>query len=328
LDIVKPPYTITEMAKAFLTKIEELLVHLEYGTGFKKNIQLHMENRLRTIHSSCAIEGNNLSLSEVRDIISGKAVIGTPKDIQEVKNAYDTYAKLMSFDPYSITDFLEAHRLMTDGLISESGKFRSGDVGVYSGGTIVHMGARPHLVQGLIANLFAWAKQSELHPIFISTIIHYEIEVIHPFADGNGRMGRLWHTLLLAKWKEVLAWLPMESTIYNKRPQYYKALQDSGVVNDCAIFMEYCLSAILETITIQFKQQEKALANLSEIQKGILKILQKSSLSRKEIFAAIGISGDSRAYKRHIEPLMALGLIEMTVPDKPNSRVQRYRIVR
>jgi len=325
--IANPPYTLTEKAKELLQRIEELLVRLEYKTGFKRNIQLHMENRIRTIQSSCAIEGNILTLSEVRDVISGKHIIAPQKDILEVKNAHTTYAKLMTFDPYSISDFLVAHALMTEGLISESGKFRSVDVGVYSGNIMVHMGARPHFVQGLVADLFIWAKQSGLHPIYLSSIVHYEIESIHPFADGNGRMGRLWHTLILAKWKEVFAWLPMESAIYCKRPQYYQALQKSGTANDSAIFIEYCLSAIFETITSQIKLQEKALANLSKIQKDILKALEKGNLTRKEIFATVGISGDTRAYKRHIEPLITMGLVEMTVPDKPNSKMQKYRVI-
>ncbi len=201
----KPPYTITEKAADYLAKIVETVTRLEFGTGFKRDIKLHRENRLRTIHSSLAIEGNTLTLGEITAVIDGKAVAGKQTEIKEVKNAYEAYDKIMTFDPYASKDFLKAHNLMTQGLLSESCKFRSGDVGVFDGDAVVHIGARPQFVSQLMEDLFSWAKVSELHPVLKSAILHYEIETIHPFADGNGRMGRLWQTLLLAKWNPVFA---------------------------------------------------------------------------------------------------------------------------
>lgn len=326
----KPPYTITEKAADYLAKIVETVTRLEFSTDFKRDIKLHRENRVRTIYSSLAIEGNALSLGEVTAIIEGKVVAGKQTEIKEVKNAYQAYDEIMTFDPYAISDFLKAHKLMTDGLIKESGKFRSGNVGVFDGDKVVHIGVRPQFVPQLMEELFDWAKASKLHPVLKSAILHYEIETIHPFADGNGRMGRLWQTLLLAKWKAIFAWIPMESVLYQNRTQYYQAIEDARHANDSGVFIEFTLSALYDIIATQEKHQvkhkDKHQVALSDTQIEVLKALDGKTLSRKNIFAAIGMNSDSRSFKRHIEPLLIAGFIEMTVPDKPNSRLQKYRL--
>jgi Uncharacterized conserved protein len=161
----KPPYTITEKAADYLAKIVEHLTRLEFGTDFKRDIKLHRENRVRTIHSSLAIEGNSLSLDEVAAVIEGEMAAGKQTEIKKVKNAYEAYDQIMTFDPYSPRDFLRTHKLMTDGLVMESGKFRSGDAGVFDGGSAVHIGARPQFVPGLASDLLGWAKESERHPV-------------------------------------------------------------------------------------------------------------------------------------------------------------------
>jgi Fic family protein len=326
----KPPYTITEKAADYLAKIAEAATRLEFGTEFKRDIRLHRENRMRTIYSSLAIEGNSLSLDDVTAIIQGKVVAGRQEEIKEAKNAYEAYDKIMTFDPYSVSDFLKAHHLMTQGLLKDSGKFRSGDVGVFEGDKAVHIGARPQFISQLMEELLEWAGKSELHPVLKSAVLHYEIETIHPFSDGNGRMGRLWQTLLLAKWNAIFAWIPMESILYQNRPQYYQAIEDARKANDSGVFIEFTLAAIFDIIELQEKHQEKHIVKhqveLSDIHIAILKALENKSLSRKDIFAAIGLGGDSRSFKRNIEPLLTGGLIEMTVPDKPNSRLQKYRL--
>lgn len=178
-------------------------------------------------------------------------------------------------------------------------------------------------------------RNIKLHPLLKSAIIHCEIETIHPFADGNGRMGRLWQTLILAKWNEIFAWLPMESLIYEKRPRYYTVLQNAQRKNDASEFIEFTLSAILETVEMQEKYQEEhkdehkdehIVEQLSDTMILVLRALEPKSLSRKEIFEAIGMKNDFRAFKRNVEPLLTDGLIEMTVPDKPSSKLQKYRL--
>ena len=236
----------------------------------------------------------------------------------------------MTFDPYSIGHFLKAHQLMMDSLVNESGSFRRGDVGVFDGDVAIHIGARPQFVPQLMEELFGWAKESGLHPVLKSAILHYEIETIHPFADGNGRMGRLWQTLLLAKWNEIFAWIPMESVLYRNRPEYYQAIENAHHANDSGVFIEFTLSALYEIIASQEKHQvrheDKHQVQLNDTQIQVLKALEDKILSRKEIFAAIGMNGDSRSFKRHIEPLLTGAFLKMTVPDKPNSKLQKYRL--
>ncbi|MDR2355433.1 MAG: Fic family protein [Clostridiales Family XIII bacterium] len=363
----KPPYTITMKAADYLAKIVETVTRLELGTGWGRDIKLHRENRVRTIYSSLAIEGNTLSLDEVTAVIAGKPVAGKQTEIKEVKNAYEAYDKIMTFDRYAVGDFLEAHKLMMGGLIEEAGKFRSGDVGVFDGGKALHIGARPQFVPKLTEELFGWAKETELHPVLKSAVLHYEIEIIHPFADGNGRMGRLWQTLTLAKWNALFAWVPMESVLYESRPQYYQAIEEARKANDSGVFIEFTLSAILDTVMAQEKHQAEhkdkhtdkhidkhtdkhidkhtdkhrdkhidkhrdkhidkhMVEQLPETMSAVLKALEAKSLSRNEIFAAIGLNKDYRAFKRNVEPLLANGYIEMTVPDKPSSKLQKYRL--
>ncbi len=327
----KPPYTITEKAADYLAKIVETVTKLEYGTGFKKDVRLHKLNRAQSIYSSLAIEGNSLSLKEVKVVIEGKLVAGKQTEIKEVKNAYQAYDKIMTLDPYYVKDFLKAHSFLTQGLVSETGRFRSGDVGVFDGDKAIHVGARPQFVPKLIEDLFLWAKKSELHPVLKSVIVHYEIEIIHPFADGNGRMGRLWQTLILTKWNRVFAWIPMENLMHEKRSDYYLAISNASDVNDSSYFIEFTLSAVLDALVAQLKHQDKHQVKhqdkLSDIQEKIFKLLDREALSRKEVFAGLGLSSDSRAFKRHMQPLLDANLIEMTLPDKPNSKLQKYRKV-
>lgn len=321
-----PPYTVPERAADYLANIVETVTRLEYGTEFTRDARLHRKNRVRTVHASLAIEGNLLSLDEVTAVIDGKMVMGKQTEIKEVKNAFEAYGKIMTFDPYSVKDFLYAHKLMTEGLIGESGMFRSGDVGVFEGDVAIHIGARPQFVPKLVNDLFEWARESELHPVLKSAILHYEIETIHPFADGNGRMGRFWQTLLLTRWKTIFEWIPMETVLYRNRGQYYQAIEDFHGANDAGPFIEYTLHSVLDTIIDQEKHQVEHQVERSKIQISVLRSLGERSLSRKEMFGYLGITGDSRSFKRHIQPLLDEGLIEMTVPAKPTSRIQRYRL--
>ena len=326
----KPSYTITVKAADYLVKIAETVTRLEYGTEFNRDIRLHRQNRVRSIHSSLAIEGNTLSLDEVTAIINGKMVAGRQAEIKEVKNAYEAYDKILTFDPYAIEDFLKAHKLMTDGLVSESGKFRGGDVGVFDGNAVVHIGARPRFVPRLIEELFGWAKESDLHPVLKSAILHCEIETIHPFADGNGRMGRLWQTLLLARWNAIFAWIPMETLVYEKRQEYYQALQIAQRSNDSSGFIEFTLFALLEVIKsqtmAQTKQQSGRLSGHSnsddefaekfvekfvenDTQKVIIRLMvEQPTISAKKISEIIGMS--SRGVQKSIESLKKRGLVK------------------
>lgn len=202
-------------------------------------------HRIRTIHGSLAIEQNTLSLEQVTAVLNGKHVLAPPKDIVEVKNAYEVYEHLDQLDPYSVDDLLTAHGILTRGLVEESGVFRTRPVGVVDHeGHILHFGTLPQYVPDLIAELLNWVRTSEIHMLIRSCVFHYELELIHPFADGNGRIGRLWHTLLLSKWNPAFAWLPVESIIHDRQQEYYAAINASNEQGESTLFIEFMLSAI------------------------------------------------------------------------------------
>jgi Fic family protein len=195
-----------------------------------------------------AIEQNTLTLEQVSDVIGGKRVLGPPQDIREVKNAYEVYERMSALDPYNVKNLLLAHRIMMDGLVKEAGTFRSGNVGVYAGKQLVHAGTPANYVPELISQLFTWMKQSKMHPLVKSCIFHYEFEFIHPFADGNGRMGRLWQSLILQKWRPFFAWLPIETLIHENQGGYYEALNASNAGGESTAFVTFMLRIIRDAL--------------------------------------------------------------------------------
>lgn len=245
----KPPFEITDEILAAVAEIAELVGQVNITQGLSTNPTLRRTNRIRTIYSSLAIEQNTLSLEQVTAVLNGKHVIAPPKDIAEVKNAYEIYEMLDKLDPYSVEDLLSAHEVMTRGLVDESGCFRSGPVGVVDKkGNVLHVGTLPPYVPGLVSELLDWAKSSSIHMLIKSCVFHYEFELIHPFADGNGRIGRLWHTLLLTQWKPMFAWLPVESIIHDRQDEYYKAINQSNCEAESTAFIVFMLSAIKEAL--------------------------------------------------------------------------------
>ena len=241
----KPPFEITNTIINYVVEIAELVGRLASSKQLSTNPTLRRTNRIRTIHGSLAIEQNTLSLEQVTAVLNGKQVLAPPKDIAEVKNAYEIYERLEELDPYSVDDLLTAHSIMTRGLVEESGMFRTRPVGVVDQeGHVLHFGTLPQYVPDLVMELLDWVKTSEVHMLIRSCVFHYEFELIHPFADGNGRVGRLWHTLLLSKWNPTFAWLPVESIIHDRQPEYYAAINASNDAGESTVFIEFMLSAI------------------------------------------------------------------------------------
>ena len=241
----KPPFEITNSMIDRVAEIAELVGKLSASSSLSANPTLRRSNRIRTIHGSLAIEQNTLSLEQVTAVLNGKHVLAPPKDIAEVKNAYEIYERLEELDPYSVDDLLTAHGIMTRGLVEESGMFRTRPVGVVDReGRVLHFGTLPQYVPDLVMELLDWAKTSELHMLIRSCVFHYELELIHPFADGNGRVGRLWHTLLLSKWNPAFAWLPVESIIHEHQQEYYNAINASNDAGESTVFIEFMLTAI------------------------------------------------------------------------------------
>lgn len=241
----QPPFQITNKIIDDVAKISEQIGRLSAHNHLSANPNLRRTNRIRTIYGSLAIEQNTLSLEQVTAVLNGKHVLAPPKDIAEVKNAYEIYEHMDELDPYSVDDLLTAHGIMTRGLVDESGMFRTKPVGVVNqDGQVVHLGTLPQYVPDSVAELLDWTKHSDLHMLIKSCVFHYEFELIHPFADGNGRVGRLWHTLLLSKWNPTFAWLPVESIIHDRQQDYYNAINASNNAGESTAFIEFMLSAI------------------------------------------------------------------------------------
>ena len=255
-DSYKPPFTMTDDITNLVIEIGELVGKIDVWDKASVDPMLHRANRIKTIHSSLAIESNTLSLGQVTAILDGKRVLAPPDEIHEVKNAYEAYEKLHNMDPYSVKDLLRAHRIMMSGLIKDAGAFRSGNVGVYSGNILIHAGSPSNYVPELIEGLFLWLKKSSLHPLIKGCIFHYEFEFIHPFSDGNGRTGRLWHSLILQKWKPFFAWLPIETLIYENQGEYYESINTSNVEGEATAFVKFMLGIIKDTLTEMLESQD------------------------------------------------------------------------
>ena len=243
-----PPFHITDEIIFLVAEISEQIGRIAVLQEDTINPRLRRENRIRTIHSSLAIEHNSLSLEQVTAILDGKRILGNPNEIREVQNAYEAYEMMLRLNPESIEDLLNAHRLMMNGLIPENGKFRSGSVGIFDGNALVHMAPPAKFVSQQMKDLIDWYKDSAVHPLIKSAVFHYEFEFIHPFSDGNGRVGRMWHSLLLAQWKELFYWLPIEELIQSRQKDYYAALGAADQAADSTEFIQLMLEIIRDSM--------------------------------------------------------------------------------
>lgn len=305
----KPPFTMTDKITNLVIEIAELTGMIILNNNLSKNPVLRRENRIRTIHSSLAIERNSLTLDQVSDIIDGKRVLGPLQDIKEVQNAYEAYDILAKLDPYSIEDLLKAHKIMMLDLVKESGIFRNKGVGVYAGSDLIHAGTPPQYVPELISELFAWLRETELHPLIKSCIFHYEFEFIHPFADGNGRTGRMWHTLILAKWKEFFLWLPIETLIHEKQEEYYQAINAANTAGESTVFVEFMLSIIKDTLEELFENENRTEEKTESLEEKVLNILEKNGkISTRKIAEQLKVS--ERQVQRIVKNLKEKGTLE------------------
>ncbi len=318
----QPPYTITQEILNRVAAISEAVGRLSVLTDQARALRLRRINRIRTIHGSLAIEGNTLSEAQITAIVEGKRIIAPPREVQEVKNALAAYDRFDIWRPEEEKELLEAHQILMSGLIDEVGIYRRGGVGVMAGQKVIHMGPPADRVPQLMADLFGWLAATEVHPLVSSSIFHYEFEFIHPFADGNGRMGRLWQSLILARWNPLFADVPVESLIFKHQAEYYQALQESTLQTDSAPFITFVLRMILDAMTSSAPQVTPQVTP----QVGDLLAAIQGEMNREALQSAMGLSDRKSFHERYLKPALSDGLIEMTIPTKPNSRLQKYRL--
>lgn len=262
-------------------------------------------------------------LEQVTDVINGKRILGAPNEIKEVKNAFEAYNLLLSFDPYSIDDLLNAHKILMMDLTKQSGQFRSGGVGVFNKERLGHMAPPVDFVPKQIEDLLQWAKNAETHPLITSCVFHYEFEFIHPFFDGNGRMGKMWSTPLLNRWKPVFGWLPVETLIKERQGEYYKALEVADKAGESTAFIEFMLNTIRDALA-ELIQTEQVCDQVTDQVKRLLSALGNETLSAKELLERLELKHRPTFSNNYLRPALEMGLIKMTVPDKPNSSKQKY----
>ena len=314
-----PPFEITSKIIELISKISEKLGEITSIQNNPLHIQLRKENRIKTIHSSLAIENNSLTIEQITAIINGKRVLGNPNEIKEVKNSIQAYDLLLSLNPYDENDLLKAHKLMMQDLVSNSGKYRVDGVGIFDGEKVVHVAPQAKRVPELMANLFEWLKTSDIHPLIKSCVFHYEFEFIHPFQDGNGRLGRLWQTVILKEWKEIFAWLPVETLIKENQKEYYNVLGVSDSVANSTKFIEFMLSIILNTIEEIIQTEKKVTVKVTVKvtlnQKKILEVIKNNpQITQEELANVIGLT--RKSINSNMKKLQENGLLKRIGADK------------
>ncbi len=328
MDNYVPPYTITNTMLEYVSSIMEKIGKLDNYTNFEKMPNLRRNNRIKSIHSSLAIEANSLSLDQVKSVISGKSVIGPEKEIQEVLNTYKAYEMINDLNPYSIKDLKRVHKVLTNKTIELSGTFRTGNEGVFDGaGNCIHVCPPPEQLDYLMKQLFDWMKKNkdEIHPLILSSIFHYEFVFIHPFCDGNGRTARLWQNVLLTNWKSFFEYLPIESKIKKYQEEYYTAISNCHKSVNSNEFIEFMLKMIdkvlkelLETSTIQLTEKSVNINKLlSVMEYGV-------PMTANEIMEKLEIKSKETLRSTYLDSAIEEGVVELTIPDKPTSKNQMY----
>ncbi|QVJ80902.1 MULTISPECIES: Fic family protein [Prevotellaceae] len=285
---------------------------------------LRKANRIKTIHSSLAIEHNTLSLKQVTDIIDGKHVLGAPDEIQEVKNALQAYHLMSQLDAFKEKDLLRAHELMMLALVDNAGCYRHAGVGVFDGDKCIHMAPPADRVPALMADLFEWIKKTDVHPLVSSCVFHYEFEFIHPFIDGNGRMGRYWQTMLLSKWKGIFSWIPVETIVKEHQQEYYDVIAKCDAAGSSTVFIEFMLRCLLDAMKrieeepeevpnkVPNKLPNKLRLQYPDLSDAVwdvyLELMEDGHASAATVGSHLGIS--DRMVRKHISVLRDAGIIE------------------
>ena len=322
----KPPFSITNSMLSLCISITEKVGQINNYQSLKRMPILRKNNKIKSIHSSLAIEANSLSLNQVKDVIEGKVVVGPRKEIQEVKNEYNLYNMFDELNCYSEKDLLKAHGILTYLIDEESGMYRNHAEGVFDGSKVIFIAPPENMVPTLIKDLFNWLKNDKETPLLIkSCVFHYEFVFIHPFGDGNGRTARFWQNLLLSNWNPIFEYIPLESQIYKYQSEYYDKIDichKSGNSNEFIEFILLMLDKILDDVMENTKKESR---HISEQVNKLLEVMDDEiPYSANELLLLLNIKSKETLRASYLNPALENGLIKMTLPDKPNSKNQKY----
>ena len=325
-----PPYTITPIMLDRISSIMKKIGKLDNYKDLNRMPILRRNNRIKSIHSSLAIEANSLSFKQVKDIIDGKVVVGPKKEIQEVQNAYNAYLKIKDVDPYSIADLKKMHGLMTYLTVSDAGNFRKGGEGVFDeNGNCIFICPPADQVNLLVKQLFDWvkAKKNEVHPLILSSIFHYEFVFIHPFSDGNGRTARLWQNVILSNWEELFEYVPIESEIKKYQEDYYKVIQNCNINGQSTEFIEFMLKMINEVLDGLVEGINNQVNHISNYVKKLLKVMKPGiNYTTLELMKLLNMKSRMAFQKNYLNPAIENGVVKMVFPNTPTSKNQAYYI--
>jgi Fic family protein len=321
----QPPYTLSTTILRLAVEISEAIGRYTALADSQLTPRLRRKNRIRTIQASLAIENNTLTLEQVTAVLDGKRVLGHPREIQEVRNAFAAYEAMEGWDPTSRDDLLAAHGLLMTGLMDDPGHFRSGGVGIFRSAQLMHMAPPAERIPQLMDDLLGWLRYTDEHSLVTSCVFHYELEFIHPFADGNGRMGRLWQTLILRQWQPLLAYLPVETVIRERQDDYYRVLAEADMLANATPFVEFMLAALLAAIK-EAVSTDQVYDHVSDQVARLLKALAVGELGSSALMTALGLSHRPTFRKNYLNPALDGDWIERTQPASPRSPTQRYRL--
>lgn len=325
-----PPFTMGPALSARIEEISELLARWRAQTGAAPSPQLRRQARIRSVQASLAIENNSLSLEQVTAVLDGRAVLAPPREVQEVRNALAAYERLDTWRPASARDLLAAHAQLMAGLVDAPGQWRSGGVGIYRGKRLIHMAPPASQLPRLMADLLGWLRRSDVHPLLASSVFHYEFEFIHPFTDGNGRLGRLWQTLILSRWQPVFSWLPVESIIRDRQQAYYDALAAADAASEATPFVDFMLGALAaalhEAIAGTDQVSDQVATDVPTPVARLLSVIAPGeALSAVELMRRLDLRHRPSFRSLYLAPALAGGWLQMTQPDAPRSPTQAYR---
>jgi Fic family protein len=316
----EPPCTLDAELVGRVAAIAELVGRRSAFAGGQE-LRLRRGHRVQTVQGSLAIEGNTLTEEQITALLEGKRVIGPPREIREARNAIEAYERLDEWDPTSLSDLLDAHGILMAGLADDAGALRTRGVGVVSGERVIHMAPPARRVHDAVSQLLEWLARTEAHALLASSLVHYELEFIHPFSDGNGRIGRLWQTLILSRWNPLFVDLPVESEVRERQADYYTALNESNERGDARPFVALMLEVIESAL-----ETDQVADQVSDQVADLLRALAEGPSGTADLLAILGLAHRPNFRARYLDPALDAGLVERTQPDAPRSPSQKYRL--